>query len=183
MIILVLQWDEYYTEIERVAARVPYMVCDGNHETDWPGPSWVFIARIILDNAIVHSNYIHYILGLSSLVKILEESAMFLISLEVPCLEKNQALHGIHTLIVIQFIVNKGNTECFCFSRYGFDFGCIHFVMMSGEHDFTPKSKQYSFLVNHLKSVNRSSTPWLIFTGHRYNKLLIVVLTDFYKLL
>ena len=60
--------------------------------------------------------------------------------------------------------------------RYGFDFGCIHFVMMSGEHDFTPKSEQYTFLVNHLKSVNRTITPWLIFTGHRFAVMKVVVL-------
>lgn len=52
--------------------------------------------------------------------------------------------------------------------RYGFDFGCIHFVMMSGEHNFTIDSEQYKFLVSHLASVNRSVTPWLIFTGHRF---------------
>ena len=31
-----IQWDEYYNEIEPVAANSPYMICPGNHETDWP---------------------------------------------------------------------------------------------------------------------------------------------------
>ena len=52
-------------------------------------------------------------------------------------------------------------------SRYGFDYGCIHVVMMSTEHDFRNASKQYAFLTDHLKSVNRTKTPWLIFGGHR----------------
>ncbi|XP_064383549.1 uncharacterized protein LOC135332138 [Halichondria panicea] len=50
---------------------------------------------------------------------------------------------------------------------YGFDFGCIHVVMMSTEHDFTSTSKQYTYLSEHLKSVDRTKTPWLIFGGHR----------------
>ena len=51
--------------------------------------------------------------------------------------------------------------------RYGFDFGCIHVVMMSTEHDYRNTSKQYQFLDNHFKSINRTKTPWLIFSGHR----------------
>ena len=58
--------------------------------------------------------------------------------------------------------------ECFVYIyRYGFDYGNIHVVMMSTEHDFTTNSEQHTFLDNHLKNVNRSITPWLIFAGHR----------------
>lgn len=39
--------------------------------------------------------------------------------------------------------------------------------MMSTEHDFDIGSEQYSFLKDHLEKVDRSVTPWLIFTGHR----------------
>lgn len=39
--------------------------------------------------------------------------------------------------------------------------------MMSTEHDFTPGSRQYTWLENDLKSVDREKTPWLIFSGHR----------------
>ena len=39
--------------------------------------------------------------------------------------------------------------------------------MMSTEHDFTTDSEQLQFLDNHLASVNREKTPWLIFVGHR----------------
>ena len=51
--------------------------------------------------------------------------------------------------------------------RYGFDYGCIHFVLMSTEHAFDPASPQYTFLEDHLRSVDRSVTPWLVFAGHR----------------
>ncbi|KAL5499790.1 hypothetical protein EMCRGX_G011250 [Ephydatia muelleri] len=50
---------------------------------------------------------------------------------------------------------------------YGFDYGSAHVVIMSTEHQFTEGTPQYSYLENHLKSVNRKVTPWLIFGGHR----------------
>lgn len=50
---------------------------------------------------------------------------------------------------------------------YSFDFGNIHFVMMSTEHDFRQGSEQYSFIASDLASVDRTNTPWVIFTGHR----------------
>ncbi|KAK8942535.1 putative inactive purple acid phosphatase 2 [Platanthera zijinensis] len=39
-------WDEFFNLIEPIASRVPYHVCIGNHEYDWPSqpwrPSWSF---------------------------------------------------------------------------------------------------------------------------------------------
>ena len=53
------------------------------------------------------------------------------------------------------------------FCRYGFDYGSVHFVLMSTEHNFTQGSPQYKFLDQHMQGVDRSKTPWLIFAGHR----------------
>mmetsp|Transcript_8197 Transcript_8197/g.12429 ORF Transcript_8197/g.12429 Transcript_8197/m.12429 type:complete len:615 (-) Transcript_8197:57-1901(-) len=50
---------------------------------------------------------------------------------------------------------------------YGFDFGPIHFTVMSTEHDFRPGSAQYRFLAADLASYDRTSMPWLVFAGHR----------------
>jgi acid phosphatase type 7 len=50
---------------------------------------------------------------------------------------------------------------------YSFDYGPIHVVQMSTEHDWTPGSAQYDWLVNDLASVNRTVTPWVVLTGHR----------------
>ncbi|KAI6686353.1 hypothetical protein NL676_032266 [Syzygium grande] len=33
-------WDHFFTQIEPVAAQVPYHVCIGNHEYDWPLQPW-----------------------------------------------------------------------------------------------------------------------------------------------
>ncbi|XAR65255.1 Phosphodiesterase I [Bertholletia excelsa] len=33
-------WDNFFTQIEPVASKVPYHVCIGNHEYDWPLQPW-----------------------------------------------------------------------------------------------------------------------------------------------
>ena len=50
---------------------------------------------------------------------------------------------------------------------YSFEYGLVHFTVISTEHNFTRGSPQYTWLKNDLKSVNRSRTPWLIMTQHR----------------
>lgn len=50
---------------------------------------------------------------------------------------------------------------------WSYDIGIIHFVGMSTEHNYTIGSEQYHFIENDLKSVNRTKTPWIIFSGHR----------------
>ena len=68
-----------------------------------------------------------------------------------------------YTCIVVSTCLHACVTYC----RYGFDYGNVHVVMMSTEHDFTANSEQLQFLDDHLKTINREKTPWLIFTGHR----------------
>ena len=43
----------------------------------------------------------------------------------------------------------------------------VHFIMMSTEHNFEPDSRQYKWLENDLKKIDRKKTPWVIFGGHR----------------
>ena len=50
---------------------------------------------------------------------------------------------------------------------YSFDYGMVHYTVFSTEHNFTAGSRQYEWLENDLKSVNRSVTPWLLLMGHR----------------
>lgn len=50
---------------------------------------------------------------------------------------------------------------------WSYDIGIIHFVGMSTEHNFSVGSTQYNFLSNDLTTVNRTKTPWIIFSGHR----------------
>ena len=53
-------------------------------------------------------------------------------------------------------------------SRYSIDYGSVHYVVMSTEHNFTQGSIQYQFLESDFMNVNRSLTPWLVVVGHRY---------------
>lgn len=50
---------------------------------------------------------------------------------------------------------------------YSFNYGNLHIIQMSTEHDFLPGSPQYIWMEKDLASVNRSETPFVIFTGHR----------------
>jgi hypothetical protein len=50
---------------------------------------------------------------------------------------------------------------------YSFDYGNVHMLVMSTEHDYTPSSEQYKWMEKDLQSVDRTRTPWLIVAGHR----------------
>ncbi|XP_071718869.1 nucleotide pyrophosphatase/phosphodiesterase-like [Rutidosis leptorrhynchoides] len=50
---------------------------------------------------------------------------------------------------------------------YSIELGSVHFTVISTEHDFSQHSEQYQWMNKDMGSVDRSSTPWLIFTGHR----------------
>ncbi|GAB4854325.1 hypothetical protein Ancab_022912 [Ancistrocladus abbreviatus] len=50
---------------------------------------------------------------------------------------------------------------------YSIEQGPVHFTVISTEHDFRPGTEQYNWMQSDMASVNRSRTPWLIFTGHR----------------
>jgi hypothetical protein len=50
---------------------------------------------------------------------------------------------------------------------YSVDYGMLHVVFMSTEHNFTQGSEQYAWIEKDLAGVNRSWTPWVVFTGHR----------------
>jgi len=50
---------------------------------------------------------------------------------------------------------------------YSFDYGLVHVVQMSSEHDWTQGSEQYQWLDKDLASVNRTLTPWVVLTSHR----------------
>ncbi|KAH6766104.1 hypothetical protein C2S52_017087 [Perilla frutescens var. hirtella] len=50
---------------------------------------------------------------------------------------------------------------------YSIDQGPVHFTVISTEHTFSPDSEQYEWMSKDMAAVNRTRTPWLIFTGHR----------------
>lgn len=50
---------------------------------------------------------------------------------------------------------------------YSIEQGPVHFTIISTEHDWKPNSEQYNWIKSDMASVDRTRTPWLIFTGHR----------------
>ena len=50
---------------------------------------------------------------------------------------------------------------------YSFDYGTLHVIVLSTEHDFEPGSRQYDWLEGDLHSVDRGVTPWIVAAGHR----------------
>ncbi|CAI9102860.1 OLC1v1001214C1 [Oldenlandia corymbosa var. corymbosa] len=50
---------------------------------------------------------------------------------------------------------------------YSIEQGSVHFTVISTEHDWSQNSDQYNWMNEDMASVDRSKTPWLIFTGHR----------------
>lgn len=63
--------------------------------------------------------------------------------------------------------MSVSNWQIVCLCRYSFDYGSVHFMMMSTEHNFTQGSPQYEWMEKDLKNVNRSLTPWIVIAGHR----------------
>jgi hypothetical protein len=50
---------------------------------------------------------------------------------------------------------------------YSFDYGSIHFITISFEHNFLKNSEQYKWLSQDLSKINKQITPWIVVSGHR----------------
>eukprot|EP00762_Andalucia_godoyi_P006415 ANDGO_02943.mRNA.1 putative inactive purple acid phosphatase 9 len=57
-----------------------------------------------------------------------------------------------------------GGDDCWW---YSFDYGPIHFSVVSSEHDYTLGSEQNVWLNDDLSKVDRSKTPWVVLASHR----------------
>jgi acid phosphatase type 7 len=50
---------------------------------------------------------------------------------------------------------------------WSLEYGPLHVVHISSEHDFTAGSDQYAWLEQDLSAVDRAVTPWLVVAAHR----------------
>jgi hypothetical protein len=50
---------------------------------------------------------------------------------------------------------------------WSINYGNVHFVLWSAEHDFTQHSEQWNWIKNDLENVDRKVTPFVIMGGHR----------------
>lgn len=130
-------WDNFFTQIEPVAAQAPYHVCIGNHEYDWPAQPW-------------NPEWGPY--GTDSGGECgVPYSLRF-------------AMPGNSSLAVRKDVLGVPETKNL---YYSIDFGVVHFVYFSTETNFLPGSDQYSWIDHDLKNVDRKKTPFVAFLGHR----------------
>ncbi|CAI5738639.1 unnamed protein product [Hyaloperonospora brassicae] len=132
-------WDEFFHVIEPHATRVPYMVSIGNHEYDYMagGANDPSGATGADGRMDFHPDWANYGSDSSG-----ECSVPMFYRWDAPA---------------------NGNSIYW----YSFDYGGIHVVQISSEHDWRRGSKQYTWLENDLKSVDRNKTPWVVLTSHR----------------
>ncbi|XP_010502357.1 PREDICTED: probable inactive purple acid phosphatase 9 [Camelina sativa] len=131
-------WDEFFAQIEPIASRVPYHVCIGNHEYDWPNQPW-------------KPDWSAYIYGKDSGG---ECGVPYSVKFNMP--GNSSEATG-----MVQGPSQTRNLY------YSYDMGSVHFVYISTETEFLKGGKQYSFLKSDLESVNRSKTPFVVLQGHR----------------
>ena len=138
------QWEKWFHVLEPLASQIPYMVSIGNHEYDHTegGGNGHDPSGVKSDSG-WHPSWGN--LGDDSNGEC-----------GVPMYKRFKAP---------KLTPNKEMTNGIFW--YSFNVGPVHIVMMSTEHDWTKGSKQYQFLETDLANVNRTSTPWVILTGHR----------------
>lgn len=132
-------WDQFFHIVEPYATRVPYMVSIGNHEYDYvAGGERDPSGAAGADGRMgFHPSWANY--G--------EDSSG---ECSVPMYHRWHAPEN-----------GRG------IYWYSFDYGGVHVVQMSSEHDWTRGSEQYKWLESDLKAVDRSQTPWVVLTSHR----------------
>ncbi|TYZ63452.1 hypothetical protein PybrP1_007311 [[Pythium] brassicae (nom. inval.)] len=132
-------WDQFFHLIEPLATRVPYMVSIGNHEYDYVAGG----ARDPSGAAGADGRMAFR----PAWGNFGDDSSG---ECSVPMFHRWHAPatgHGIYW--------------------YAFDYGPVHVVQMSSEHDWTRGSAQHAWLARDLAAVDRAATPWVVLTAHR----------------
>ncbi|EDO47589.1 predicted protein, partial [Nematostella vectensis] len=131
------QWEKYFALIEPYASLVPYMVGIGNHEQD-------HVSGGEKDPSGAPGEGFHPWFAPS----------LFHTDSGGEC--GVPMYHRFH-------MPDNGNHVWW----YSFNYGSLHYIMMSTEHNFTRGSRQYKWIENDLRNVDRSVTPWVLIGGHR----------------
>lgn len=131
-------WDHFFHVIEPYATRLPYMVSIGNHEYDYDrGGEHDLSGGMLPYGGGFNPSWGNY--GCDSAGEC-----------GVPM---HHRWHAPKT----------GNWIYW----YSFNYGGIHVIQMSTEHNWTRGSQQYEWLQHDLQHVDRNVTPWVVLTAHR----------------
>jgi len=134
-------WDEWLNMISSFTAQVPLMIASGNHEYDHSagGENGKDPSGETTPGG-YHPQWGNF--G-----------------------EDSKGECGVPTANHFQMPNTRGNSNGVFW--YSFDFANVHTTIISSEHDLSPGSRQYMWLEDDLKSVDRSKTPWLVLELHR----------------
>ncbi|KAG7387835.1 hypothetical protein PHYPSEUDO_013606 [Phytophthora pseudosyringae] len=131
-------WDQFFHLIESYATRLPYMVGIGNHEYDYnTGGKHDLSGGMLPYGGSFNPSWGNF--GIDSAGEC-----------GVPM---HHRWHAPKT----------GNWIYW----YSFNYGGIHVIQMSTEHNWTRGSEQYEWLQHDLEQVDRNVTPWVVLTAHR----------------
>ncbi len=192
------QWDEFHDQVSAISTRLPYMTCIGNHERDFPNSGSRFNGT---DSG---------------------GTCPTLCAVRVFCVARCACRVVCRVCRVSKTCASSTTGECGVAYEvrypmptpardqpwYSFDYGSVHFVFMSSEHNFTigatstpaffsgtvpSRSRltgrvrvscvvlcafacacapitggtQWQWIEADLRKVDRTTTPWIIFSGHR----------------
>ena len=143
------RWEEWLSLIERYSSLAPYMIAIGNHEQE-------HIVGGEKDPSHAPGNGFHPSWGNFG--------------------HDSGGECGVPVYNRFHMPENRNGNQPWW---YSFEYGLVHFTIMSSEHNFTHGSQQYTWLKNDLKSVDRSHTPWLILILHRPMYSSLRHITDF----
>jgi hypothetical protein len=143
-------WDVWHEYVESATRQIPYMVSPGNHEADHA--NMVCFQDPSGDNGADGTGF-HPSWGSWGDDSQGEGGTPIYHRFRTPASPtSSDNSHSIH-----------GNSVFW----YSFTIGSIHTIQLSSEQDFTPGSKQYQWLEQDLKNLDRSIVPWVLVTLHR----------------
>lgn len=131
-------WDTFFQLIEPYATKIPYMISIGNHEYDYTSGGEKDPSNCSgPTGAGFHPSWGNFGSDSSG-------------ECSVPMYHRWHVPSNGHSIY-----------------WYSFNYGGIHVIQMSSEHDWTRGSMQYQWLQSDLQNVNRTETPWVVLTSHR----------------
>ena len=158
-----LIWDQWSQLVEPMASRVPYMVGVGNHEYVHAEPS-----------ATAGGVDISGVAGPSFRPGWADYRDDSFGECALPVVARFDGSGGPQppplasasrsVLSSLNAIASGSGNKVFW---YSFDYGMIHFTILSSEHDWQAGSLQHDWAVADLAAVDRKKTPWLVVQLHR----------------
>ena len=158
----VSDWDHWATQVEPYASRVPYLVSFGNHEYNYVHGKWKDQTLLPMRRPAQPRR------GDTTGVGHRDDGGSFAPAGGDYGSDSNGEC-GIAMVHRFRAPSNGRPNRQGSLAWYSFDYGAVHVVQMSSEHDWTEGSDQHAWLEADLTAAagNRIRTPWIVVTAHR----------------